>query len=59
MKSKKLVGINNYCDHSHNIDKGKFVYSSKMYTKVVKALNADFLPAENNDSKMYEKYLNF
>lgn len=59
MKKQKLIGINNFCCHSHNIVKGKYVYSSRMYSNIVKSLNNDFLPAENNDSKMYEKYLEF
>ncbi len=58
MKKQKLIGVNNFCDHTHNINKGKFVYSSKMYHNICRSLNNDFLPAENCDSKMYEKYLN-
>ncbi len=59
MKNQKLTGINNFCQHSHNINKGKFVYTSKLYRNVAKSINNDFLPAEINDSKMYEKYLDF
>lgn len=58
-KQKELISINNYCNHSHNINKGKFVYSSKMYTGIIRSLNDDFLPAENSDYKIYEKYLDF
>ncbi len=57
MKREKLIGINNFCCHSHSINKGKFVYSSRMYQNIAKSLNNDFLPAEQNDTKMYEKFL--
>ena len=59
MKKQKLIGVNTFCNHSHNINKGKYVYTSRLYKNVVKSINDDFLPAENNDCKMYEKYLNF
>ncbi len=59
MKKEFLTGINNFCEHSHSIDKGKYVYTSKMYKDLARSLNHDFMSAENIDSKKYEKFLNF
>lgn len=46
MKSKKLVGINTYCEHSHNINKGKYVYASNVYKDMSRALQCQFVNHE-------------
>ena len=57
MKQEFLIGVNNHCSHVHNINKGKYVYSSKMYKELARTLNNDFFVAEEIDNRKYEKYL--
>ena len=56
MKKEKLIGINNYCRHSHNIDKGKYVYSSKMYKNMSKALCQDLCEGSHIFDKIFDTY---
>ncbi len=51
MKNKKLTGINNYCCHSHNINKGKFVYTVKMQDNIICSLSG----CQTKVSKLFEK----
>lgn len=41
MKGKRLVGINTYCEHSHNINKGKYVYATKIYKEMSRSLGGE------------------
>lgn len=57
MKTNKLIGVNTYCAHSHNINKGKYVYTSNMYKKLAISINGEFFCAEQKDCCMYENNL--
>lgn len=59
MKGKKLVGINNFCEHSHNISKGKYVYATKMYKDMAKSLCGEFSGRELIIEKTFGRTTDF
>lgn len=59
MKGKKLVGINNFCEHSHNISKGKYVYAAKMYKDMSRALCGELTHHELITMKTFGRTTDF
>ncbi len=55
--SKLITPLNNYCCHSHSMNKGINVYNSNMYKNLSRTLESEFLPLENKALFSYEDWL--
>ncbi len=58
IKNKKTITpLNNYCEHSHSMNKGQNVYNTNQYKDLSRTLENEFLPLENKALFYYEKWL--